>query len=234
MKKLAEVLDKHWETEYKHYLEAQIYDGKNEMYLDSTTASSFQQFLVQQAWLPCDQLGHLSGSKSLFSGCELFDSAQHIQTLLHSHVPYIGADLKNEDFINRLGIKRNVNKADMIKHLIEWSRESSDNDTPFCTSIEHMSHVYAFLKRESEGYNTMHAFKTGDSDLIEKFREEKLIYVPDRFEENSVSVDVPGHFETIHTVCWKDPSSVLYTRQRLSLPLCSPSQSSLTLLHHKE
>ena len=77
----------------------------------------------------------------------------------------------------------------------------------------------------------MHAFKTGDSDLIEKFREEKLIYVPDRFEENSVSVDVPGHFETIHTVCWKDPSSVLYTRQRLSLPLSAHLPKVLSLYY---
>ena len=231
MKKLAEVLDKYWDTEYKHYLEAQIYDGKNETYLDSTTASSFQQFLVQQAWLPCDQLGHFSGSKSLFSGCELFDSARHIQTLLHSHVPYTGADLKNEDFISRLGIKRNVSKVDVIKHLTEWSQESSDKNTPFCTSIEHMSHVYAFLKRESEGYDAMHAFKKGDSDLIEKFLEEKLIYIPDRFEENSVSVDVPGHFETIHTVCWKDPSSVLYTRQRFSLPLSAHLPKVLSLYY---
>ena len=231
MKKLAEVLDKYWDTEYKHYLEAQIYDGKNETYLDSTTASSFQQFLVQQAWLPCDQLGHFSGSKSLFSGCELFDSARHIQTLLHSHVPYIGADLKNEDFISRLGIKRNVSKSDVIKYLTEWSQESSDNNTPFCTSIEHMSNVYAFLKRESESYNETHAFKKGDSDLIEKFHEEKLIYVPDRFEENSVNIDVPGHFETIHTVCWKDPSTVLYTRQRFSLPLSAHLPKVLSLYY---
>jgi hypothetical protein len=232
MKKLAEILDKRWETEYKHYLDAQIYDEKNEKYLESTTASSFQQFLVQQAWLPCDQLGHISGSKSLFSGCELFDNARHIQTLLHSHVPYIGADLKNEDLINRLGIKRNVSKNDVIKHLTEWSQKSSENDTPFCTSIEHMSHVYAFLKRESEGYSTVYAYKKEDSEnLIEKFREEKLIYVPDKFEDNSANVDVPGHFETIHAVCWKDPSSVLYTRQRFSLPLSAHLPKVLSLYY---
>ncbi len=232
MKKLAEISDKHWETEYKRYLEAQIYDEKNEKYLDLTAASSFQQFLVQQAWLPCDQLGHFSSSKSLFSGCELFDNTQRIQTLLHSHVPYIGADLKNEDLINRLGIKRNVSKSDLIKHLTEWSQKSSENDTPFCTSIEHMSHVYAFLKRESEGYNTVYAYKKEDSDnLIEKFREEKLIYVPDKFEDNSANVDVSGHFETIHAVCWKDPSSVLYTRQRFLLPLSAHLPKVLSLYY---
>ena len=232
MKKLAELLDKHWETEYKHYLEAQIYDEKNDKYLDSTTASSFQQFLIQQAWLPCDGLVHLSASKPLFSGRELFDSTQYICNLLHSHVPYIGAELKSEDFVNRLGIKRNVNKEDVMKHLTKWSQESSDSGVPFCTSIEHMSHVYVFLKQENKGYNATHASdKTDSEDLIEKFHEEKLIYVPDKFEDKSANVDVSGHFETVHTVCWKDPSSVLYTRQRFSLPLSAHLPKVLSLYY---
>ena len=232
MKKLAELLDKHWEAEYKHYLEAQICDERNEKYLDSTTASSFQQFLVQRAWLPCDQVGHFCATKSLFSGHELFDSARHIRNLLHSHVPYIGAELKSEDFVNRLGIKRNVSKDDVIKHLTKWSQESSENGTHFCTSIEHMSHVYVFLKKESEDYNIMHASDKADSEsLIEKFHEEKLIYVPDKYEDNSASVDVPGHFETVHTVCWKDPSSVLYTRQKFSLSLSAHLPKVLSLYY---
>lgn len=232
MKKLAELLDRHWETEYKHYLEAQIYDEKNEKYLDSTTASSFQQFIIQQAWLPCDGQGYLlSGSKPLFSGHELFDSTRHIHNLLHSHVPYIGAHLKSEDFVNRLGIKRNVSKEDVIKYLIKWSQESSDNSVPFCTSIEHMSHVYIFLKQD-EGYKTPHASDKADSeDLIEKFHEEKLIYVPDKYEDSAAGVDVSGHFETVHTVCWKDPSSVLYTRQRFSLPFSAHLPKVLSLYY---
>lgn len=232
MRELAEFLDKHWETEYKHYLEAQIYDEKNEKYLDSTTASSFQKFLVQQAWLPCDQLGHVDATKFLFSGHELFDNARHVRNLLHSHVPYIGAELKNEDFVSRLGIKRNVSKDDVIKHLMKWSQETSESDTPFRTSIEHMSHVYVFLKQGSEDYSILHSSdKVYSENLIEKFREEKLVYVPDTFEDFSASVDVPGHFETIHSVCWKDPSSVLYTRQKYSLPL-SPHLPKVLSLYY--
>lgn len=231
MRKLAELLDKHWETEYKRYLEAQIYDEDNEKYLDSTTASSFQLFLIQQAWLPCDGLDHRSTSKPLFSGCELFDSMQYIRNLLHSHVPYIGAELKSEDFVNCLGIKRNVSKDDVIKHLIKWSQESSENGIAFRTSIEHMSNVYVFLKQERD-YKMTHASGKADSEyLIDKFREEKLIYVPDKFEDNSASIDVSGHFETVHTVCWNDPSTVLYTRQKFSLPLSAHLPKVLSLYY---
>ena len=231
MKKLAELLDRNWETEYKRYLDAQIYDERNENYLESTTASSFQHFLVQQAWLP-DSSNHPDVSKPLFSGRELFDNTRLIHNLLHSHVPYIGAELKNEDFVNRLCIKRNVSKDDVMKYLIKWSRESCESDTPFCTSIEHMSHVYAFLKQESDDQAYNKTSDRGGSDhLIEKFQEEKLIYVPDKFAENTANIDVPGHFETVHTVCWKDPSSVLYTRQKFSLPL-SPRLPKVLSLYY--
>ena len=93
-----------------------------------------------------------------------------------------------------------------------------------------MSHVYVFLKQESDNqtYNTHASDRQG---LIEQFKEEKLIYVPDKFEDNSASLDVPGHFETIHTVCWKDPSSVLYTRQKFSLPV-SPHLPKVLLLFY--
>ena len=120
MKKFAELLDQNWEPEYKRYLDAQIYNERNENYLDSTTPSSFQQYLVQQAWLP-DNENHSNVSKPLFAGRELFDNTRQIHNLLHSHVPYIGAELKNEDFVSHLCIKRNVSKDDLMKYLTKWS-----------------------------------------------------------------------------------------------------------------
>ena len=233
MKKLAELLDQNWEGEYKHYLDAQICDERNENYLDVSTPSSFQQFLTQQAWLPPDDM-YSNTSKSLFAGHELFDNTQQVHSLLHSHVPYIGAELKSEDLVNCLHIKRSVSASDMIDYLLQWSRESRENGTPFCTSIEHMSHVYMFLKRESEDHAYSSARVSSDGEpgkLHDIFQEEELIFVPDKYQENSTKLDVDGHFQTIHSVCWMDPSTVLYVRQKLSLSLSANLPKVLSLYY---
>ena len=233
MKKLAELIDQNWDIEYKRYLDAQIFDEKNETFLDVTTSSSFQQFLVQHAWLPPDG-NHADVSKPLYCGRELFDRTRQIHCLFHSHVPYIGAQLNNEDFINRLHIKRNVNVDDVIKYLMKWSQQSCEDDIPFYTSIEHMYHVYVYLKQEvkDQPYSAVMSGSTGSQALIEKFQEEKLIFVPDKYLDNSTKDNVAGHFQTIHSVCWKDPSTVLYMRQKFSLPLAANLPQVLSLYYY--
>ena len=238
MKNLAELLDQNWEAEYKRYLDAQIYDERNENFLDATTSSSFHQFLLKQAWLPPDGV-YTDISKPLYSGRELFDtSSRQIRCLLHTHVPYIGAKLKNEDFVNRLCIKRTVKIEELINYLLKWTEQSSeDGAAPFYTSIEHMSHVYVYLKQESEGECFTSASESMSNDtmhLIEKFREEKLVFVPDRYQDNSTRENIAGHFQTIHTVCWNDPSTVLYMRQKHSLPLSSSLPKVLSLYYRTQ
>lgn len=232
MKKLAELIDQNWDSEYKQYLDAQIFDERNENFLDATTSSSFQQFLALQAWLPPDS-NHADLSKPLYRGRELFDRTRQIRCLFHSHIPYIGAQLNNEDFINHLHIKRSVNVDDVIKYLMKWSQQSCENDVPFCTSIEHMSYVYVYLKQEVEDQPTsaVMGHSTESHTLIENFQEEKLIFVPDRYLDNSTNDNVAGHFQTIHSVCWKDPSTVLYMRQKFSLSLAASLPQVLSLYY---
>ena len=225
MKNLAELIDKSWDIEYKHYLDAQICDERNENFLDATTSSSFQRFLVQQAWLPPDG-NHASVSKPLYSGRELFDSTQQIRCLLHTHVPYIGAHLKSEDFVKCLHIKRSVNVSDLIKYLMRWSQESSENNLPFYTSIGHMTHVYLYLKQHEVEQSSVES-----QTIIEAFQEEKLIFVPDKYQDNSSADSVAGHFQSIHSVCWKDPSTVLYMRQKLSLSMPANLPKVLSLYY---
>lgn len=232
MKKLAELLDKNWDIEYKRYLNAEICDERNENYLDTTT-SSFHQFIVQHAWLPSNS-DFTNTSKSLYCGRELFDTSRQVRCLLHTHVPYIGAQLKNEEFVNLLCIKRSVSIDDLISYLLKWMQCSIEDDVPFYTSIDHMSNVYRYLKQESEDQKCSTDHLSGRNDvqnIAEKFQEEKLIFVPDRYQENTSKEDVAGHFHTVHSVCLNDPSTVLYTRQKLSLPLATTLPKVLSLYY---
>ena len=237
MKRLAELLDESWDIEYKHYLEAQVFDENNEKYLDATTASSFHQFIVQQAWLPPADNSSVMESKSLYSGQELFDSTRQIQSLLHTHVPYIGANLKNQDFVNCLRVRRSVTLDDLTGYLLKWAKQSAENDTPFQTSVEHMSRVYVYLKEESEGCGNRYNYVAESSEprnLIDAFREEKLIFVPDKYQESSITQIVSGRFHSIHSVCWSDHSTVLYTRQKYSLSLASNLPKVLSLYYGRQ
>ena len=224
MKRLAELLDDNWELEYKHYLDAQVFDENNDKYLDATTASSFCQFIVQQAWLPPDDT-YTAESRSLYSGRELFDNNRQIHSLLHTHVPYIGPNLKNEDFVNCLCVRKSVSFSDVTSYLLEWARQSTESTVPFHTSIEHMSRLYTYLKLESEDHDNQ------VQNLTDYFQEEKLIFVPDKFKEISPTENVPGHFHSIHSVCWSDQSTVLYTRQKYGLPLAPNLPKVLSLYY---
>ena len=231
MKCLAELLDKHWDGEYKQYMEAKIFGGKNETYLDVNDASSIQQCLVQRAWLPssADKRFPPKQDKILYRGCELFDRVHKVQSVLHIHVPYIGVDLKSSEFVKLLGIRDSVSAHELIDFLCKWSQHSSESQMPFITSIEHMRSVYVTLMQQSEHL----ASSTYDEDAaLESFQEDSLIFVPDSFHEGSASQDIPGHFYTIHNACWLDSSTVLYNKQKYNRSLPS-NLPKLLQLHYQ-
>ena len=92
---LAMMLDRSW-NEYKQFVTARYYDGANKNEL-GTTMSSFGHSLRSLPWLP-------STSNSLLKGSEVYLDSQGNRHLLHSHVPYLAAELTDPDFLQFLGV----------------------------------------------------------------------------------------------------------------------------------
>ena len=248
MQVLAELLDSHWEGRHSNQLEALIYDSKNEAYLEASTASSFSKFLVHQNWLPPKILSEgvlryheatCNGSNPpvLYKGSQLFSTcSRDIKSLLHIHVPYVDADLQCSEFMKHLKIQDSITKSDLLERLICWSETSQQDGVKFCTSVQHMSAVYEYLLG-SGTYHRQQGF--GYEDEIETIRkhftddEVPLIFVPSKHSVKDggrvISDNVEGEFLSVHGVCWMDPTSVLYNRQKFnwSLPGILPKILSL-------
>ena len=238
---LAEILDSYWDGRHRNELEALIYDGKNDAYLEASTASSFGKFLVHQAWLPpksvsdgmlCNYEDDGGASPALYKGSDLFhERSTDVINLLHSHVPYIGANLKCSEFIKHLKIQDSVTKKDLLERLICWSEKSQQHGGKFRTSIKHMAAVYEYLL----GGRTYHY--EGEIDMIrEKFTNDSvpLIFVPTKYVEESNRVgshDVEGEFLSVHRVCWIDPTTVLYNKQKYNCNLPGTLPKILSLYY---
>lgn len=221
---LAKLLDASWEEEYAPCMDAKIYDAQNEHFLDAKDASSFKCDVVQLAWVPCNIKTNPCKDKWLFQGADLYNQVPQICSLLHMHVTYIGVELKNSNFIRLLGIRVSTNADEVVNFLQKWSEVSS-----FSTSIEHMQNVYNYLQREYEDNSK------ANSLTVKFIQEEKPIFVPDHYEIDSKenTSNVPGTFHSIHSVCWIDPSTVLYISQKHnhSLPSTLPK---VLQLHYGE
>ena len=216
MKMLAELLDKNWEAEYKHYL-AEVYDGANQSPLGPPIQSSFHRSLAQRAWLPPKGVAR---EKVLYRGSELYDSSRHlIRNLLHSHVMYIGADLKSQDLVQLLQIKCTIDTDDLLKLLLTWS-----DSLTFDTTIEHMTYVYLYLKQKSDEQQLQGFVPYSTPNINDQIKEGDLIFVPDEQRETSTERATAGQFYSVHQVCWNDPTGVLYKKQKYNkhLPASLP------------
>ena len=211
MKTLAELLDKHWETEHKHYV-AEIYDGTNQTSLGGSIQSSFHRTLAQLAWLPPKDN---ASEKVLYKGSELYDCSRRLLcNLLHSHVTYLGADLKNQDFVQLLQIKCSIDTDDLLGFLQKWSKSSTELGVPFYTSIEHMRNVYVYLRQKSDEQQLQGFPPYSAPSICDQLKESDLVFVPDDYSEPRGTDNVPGHFYSIHQACWCDPTGVLYRKQK--------------------
>ena len=225
MKQLADVLDKNWDSLYGHRLETHVYNAKNNEFLEISVPSSFSKSLVQRAWLPSTLPVHGTNPKVLFRGSELFSGASNrIKSLLHTHAPYLDVSLQSGKFLAHLKVRSTISRDDLLNWLVSWSDTARDSDDEtFYTSIDHMCSVYCYLMEE------------GSQDIIDKLTDDTppLIFVPSRYDEGTSSCEnVGGRFLSIHDVCWMDPTSVLYAKQKhnRSLPDVLPRVLSL---HYK-
>ena len=227
MSLLAEFLDQQWEAEYRQYTEARYYDGANENEL-GCIPSSFQLSLTQLPWLPAKPCATTPSftPKPLYRGHELYDNIQSIQNLLSIHVPYIGAEVKSPSFVNLLQIKGAIDATEIMCFLRQWSR-SCETGMSFSTSITHMREVYCYLNSQIHFQDNF----TPAESIKEAIQEEQLIFIPDTksSSENCVS---PGHFYSIHKVCWLDPTTVLYRAQNRNEQLPPDLPKVLQLHYH--
>lgn len=235
MMELVKLLDRLWDEEYKRYAYARCYDGSNTTYLggDKTVPSSFHKALKDLAWLPAISFpgGRPYGKESqLFRGRDLFDGSRANQALLDCHVPYVAVELKNHSFLELLQVKCSINADEMIAFLEEWSKASTIPGTLFRASIPHMIAVYTFLYTSISSHHGV----MGRQDILDKFltSDPGLIFVPDEYNSSVSPVDhVVGQFYSIHNVCWIDPSSVLYTKQKQNRNL-PPDLPKVLQLHY--
>ena len=208
MKALTAILNQNWRQKYKLFVTASYYDGSNSKEL-GLTVSSFGLSLLDLPWLPAVTLFNTPYTVPLLKGSELYQVSEGNRRLLHSHMPYIGAEVTDDEFLKHLGIRISVSAECLLGYLRQWAK--SGEGGPFHTSVDHMRNVYLFLWRKSEEIFE----REGSSFIRDAFREEELVFVPlSTIEKRQWQVaDVNGHFLSVHKVCWWDKTSVLYRRQ---------------------
>lgn len=198
MKLLVEMLDNFWEATYTT---AVYYDGSGKHEL-GRVPSSFGYELVNKSWLPAVTLENKPYSPSLLKGCEIYLGSKKLQSLLHCHVPYLGAKIGNSSFLKQLQIKQDISAKELLDILCMWSQKSS-----FCTSIDHMFHIYIKLSNSLNEERDSSPASVIDS----VFREKELIFVPLITQwRGRPSVDIDGSFVSLDKVVWADRSTVLY------------------------
>lgn len=232
MCELLHLFDKLWDEKYWQYAFARCYDGSNENYIggDKTVPSSFHRALKEHTWLPAVSFPSGKMDSRLYRGCDLFDSSKLIQRLLDCHVPYIAMELKNPKLLNLLQIKCRVSPQELIGFLQTWSQASTAAGAVFKASIAHMSEVYRHLYNQMaqgsmEGDNIRDEFLSGDHGLI---------FVPDVYNSNTPPTEhVNGRFYSVHSLCWVDPSTVLYKHQQHNRDL-PPELPRVLQLHYED
>lgn len=96
--------------------------------------SSFAWALRSLPWLP-------SSNGTALKGGDLFlRSSREVMQVLHDHVPYLDASIKNTSMLSCLGIQDSVTVPLVLRLLQSWSQSQA-----FATSLQHMTHVYEYL-----------------------------------------------------------------------------------------
>ena len=198
MKKLFELIDHRWDTEYTKYHMTQITNASGMPVKDVET--SFSLHIKSLPWIP-------SSAKPTASDCQdnrlsvcsdqLFIPSQPIFSLLANHVQYITATTNpNSSFTRHLGIQNNMNVELICKHLIQWCTrpdDASSTPTSFKTSLHHISSVYKYLFEEMLR-----------NKLYDLTRNHPIIFHT-RYAYDNQSILVDGQFLRNDETRWSDP-----------------------------
>lgn len=169
-KKLLTILDQHWEH-YNNFVEWTDYyfhygwqPRKNE--------SDWFRDISETNWLPAIQ-------NALVKASEAFLDKPEIREVLGDNVPYLTAEIKNEDFIKAIDINAEANVEGVLNYLKVLVEQECDDKNKF-------EKLYNFL-------NNNYKYKINDV-----FKSHPLIYVPNTAKK----------FFTSHEVLWQDVSDI--------------------------
>ena len=211
LKRLAEILDQHWDEMYSIY-------AKDVPYLDEQgkvlgqTFSSFFIHLREKSWLPTK-----NSSLKPLQCCPrgVFMPKQEIIKLLGDHALYATPSLVNEKFLKALGIRTSVNFDTLVSELMKWIQESlNDEDGGFTTSLDHMSNVYEFLESQLKNNDEKKKY------LEDVTKDQPVVFVPNLSDKTSRLPDensartILGNFLPKKRVYWSDPSNLMNIYQK--------------------
>ncbi|XP_069785977.1 uncharacterized protein [Narcine bancroftii] len=199
-KYLLKHLDKNWDSgsRLSQYCTAKVYNSQDKV-LRNDVDSSFAIYLKTLPWLPTDSPA-LDGSgfhTAFLRPIEVYLRSENLLELLDNNVSYVCSDLlEKSTFAAFTGIKTSITVETMINHFKLWCVKSPPSNSgdlegaEFCTGMDHICKVYAYLDRNCS-QNQL-------KDLFERY---PAVFVPSRSESICI-----GQFYHQKDVCWKDPT----------------------------
>lgn len=203
LKKLAELLDQHWDEMYSKYANEVPYLDEQGKVLGQTFSSFFLN-LKEKSWLPTKS-SQSSPQPHRCSPRDAFMPKPEIIELLGDHALYASPLLVNKNFLNVLGIQTRVEFDTLVSELMKWVGESLENeDNGFFTSLDHMRNVYKFLETHINGNDERKKY------LEDVTRNKSVVFVPNvDGSPHSTSESTLGTFLLSRRVFWEDPSNLM-------------------------
>ena len=130
---LARELDRRWKSNFHQIDCIPVRNGDGNQL--TTTLSSFLIKLQTDTWLPCEN------SEQLFQPEALYLKTGDVSSVLDTFGHYFAGEVSEEKFINAIKLRTSVSLETVFEKLGEWCR-----DDVFCTSLDHMTNVYQFIK----------------------------------------------------------------------------------------
>ncbi|KAL3859494.1 hypothetical protein ACJMK2_009713 [Sinanodonta woodiana] len=218
MRDLCELLDHEWDTKYSHYTETQVCDSTGSRLRETETSISIA--LRTQTWLPArrtkltpQQNGKVQEFTEVLMmqpSC-LYIRSPLVEELVAHNVLYVEAKLSSKSsFSQFLRLKNSLDIETVKNFLLEWSaRTLVDEPAVFCTSLQHMKNVYSYLY-----------LKLSRKDVQDLFRDNPVIFVPDRNASLSTQSDNVAGRMLSKSEIWMDDPTRLFDKYRSLLNEC--------------
>jgi hypothetical protein len=172
-KKLLIILYKYW-NHYSKFTKWIDYYFYYTWHSDVKEADWFQ-FLTNNRLIP-------TSLNTLEKPSEVFLDKPEIKELLGDSVPYLAVEIKNEDFIESLGINTEANVKGVLNYLKILTQQRCEDKTAF-------TKLYEFLNKSYEN----------NKDIIDTaFSSNRIIYLPGTAQS----------YFTSQEVLWKDVSDI--------------------------
>ncbi|MHA1756821.1 MAG: DUF3883 domain-containing protein [Promethearchaeota archaeon] len=153
--KVISLLEHQWDELLK--FKEQLYGWRYRSWYYSKTDADWLHLLKTKKWL-------LTTENTLECPCNLFLNKPDIKKVLGESVSYLGIQIKNEDFLNALGISKEYK----TKHILDALEYLVKNK---CNKKERFLNLYKLLNDRSNN-------KMDIDEIKERFKEQSLIFIP--------------------------------------------------------